>query len=139
MAIICPIPVWEACDRDSVDCARCGCRLDDEVYFTGDAYYCESCVLNLVADWTAEAEGYAAEHCRITAPLPPCDETCDPDSYLNYCRHNYTNYEELIQGLDRYDLADQVAYDAIRARIMELLEDRMAEDGADERASPGGH
>ena len=37
-------------------------------------------------------------------------------------RHGYTNYDELIRPLDRYDIEHQMYYQAIRNRIDELLE-----------------
>lgn len=81
----------------------------------------------------------AVSMCKATADFPVFDEseTWAPtpeqyergerdayteNSYRCYCRHSCTNYDDLIRNLDRHDAADQLVYDAIRARIDELVE-----------------
>jgi len=65
-----------------------------------------------------EAKAFAQENCRILR-RPEYHEG------MAYARHECTNYEALIAGLERYDGADQVFYWAIRERIEEMLEEAM--------------
>lgn len=87
-----------------------------------------------------QAAIFAEAQCRITRPLPEYDPDeefrCTPEEYENgdkasktpnahpcHCRHNGTNYDDLIRELDRSSATDQVVYRAIRDRIEKLLED----------------
>jgi hypothetical protein len=102
-----------------------------------------------------EAERYALENCRITKTLPEYDpqyrDARTPEEYRSgdqesytvnahrcHCRHNCTNYDELIKTFDRDSLRDNVFYEAIRERIEELLneveEGELLEDNEGEAA-----
>lgn len=76
--------------------------------------------------------------CCITKDFPEYDRSCEfrptpdeykigdreaytPNAYVCGCRHNCTNYNELIRALVKFDAADEVVYNAIRERIDELV------------------
>lgn len=142
---VCPTPVDEI-DGDDVSCAECGANLADEAYFDGDgAYYCEPCMDKFVKEVTWEAKEFAEENCRITEPLPRYDpeneyrctpeeyqmgarESYTPNSHMSHCRHNCTNYDELIAALDRDSVRDRIYYTAINVKITELLQERIETD-----------
>ena len=82
---------------------------------------------------------FAEECCRITRPLPEyqpeleyrCSpeeyrmgerESYSPNAYLCHCRHNCTNYDELVADLGKDSATDHVRYLTIRDKIHELLE-----------------
>ncbi len=134
------VPVVELDEEPA--CEKCRTRISGEAYPDDDGWYCESCMRERVFTFEAEARTYAEEHCRITKPLPwynPLDEyrctpeeyemgdreSCTPNAHACHCRHNCTNYDELIKPLDRGSVRDQVFYSAIRDRIEELLEEAM--------------
>jgi len=109
-----PTPVHEMFE-DGVDCEGCGEHLTDMAYYDGvGAHYCEDCIVGKIDEAKSEASEFAIENCRITKPLPYSD--------LGRCRHNCTNYEELIEKLNKDGVIDQVFYSAIRERIDELLD-----------------
>jgi hypothetical protein len=134
-----PTPVE---DEDGLPCAKCGQVLREEAYYDdGDGvHYCETCVKELIESLKGEAIAYAKEHCKITDPLEKYDSQyeyrCTPEDYAHgaresytenahmcHCRHNCTNYDELIKDLGRDSIAGRVYYTAIHARIMEMLEE----------------
>jgi hypothetical protein len=116
------------------------------VAYAADAgYYCEACIPAVAAEAEVEARAFAREYCRVTRPLPPYDPAreyrCTPEEYASgnresytrsahacYCRHECTNYDELVRGLDRPSVTDQILYAAIRERIKELLEEAREAD-----------
>lgn len=141
-----PIPVDEQF-REGVFCAECGEHLLGEACYDGiSRHFCEPCMERLVELAENEAETYAEENCRITKPLPKYDPRfeykCSPEAYeagakqsytenshMCHCRHNCTNYHELLKPLDKNigNVWHRVRYWAIRERIDELLEDAMEE------------
>jgi hypothetical protein len=144
------IPVAEVTQEDGEElrCTECDKLFgeDEEVAYFEDGYCCQTCAEERTEIAETEAKQFAEENCKITKTLPKYDPTqefrCSPDDYesgsresytrnshLCYCRHNCTNYDDLIKGLDKCDLEDQIAYEAIRCRIEELLRDQIEEDG----------
>jgi hypothetical protein len=92
----------------------------------------------VIKQWEAEAEQYAIENCRITKPLPEYDPkkhhavspeeyeagirlSHTPSSVMTTARHECTNYDELIRGLDTSSVRDEITYIAIRGRVEEML------------------
>ncbi|MDB5306552.1 MAG: hypothetical protein JWO38_754 [Gemmataceae bacterium] len=134
-----PIPVVDVFDEGYVDCDACGERLTDECVPDGcGGFFCVPCLKELLKEWEVEARQYAAENCRITRALPEYDpdlefrpspedyaagdrEAYTPNAHMAKCRHEFTNYDELIRNLDRDSMEDQVAYEAIVTRINALL------------------
>ncbi len=131
----------------AVKCTGCDNALDvdGEAYFGEDEdYYCESCANDNEEQVNQSAEEYAAATCEITQPLPReepfnchtnTERGPDENSYMNYCRHQCTNYDELIRGLDRHSLDGRATYEAIRERVTNLIEDKLAEMKRMEEAS----
>lgn len=140
--ILFPTPVSEIEEesetrKDGVVCDDCGTRLTDEAYWDEGECYCETCANQLVEETKIEAESYAREYCKITGPLP--EHNPDEESVIAHladCRHNYTNYEELLERLgrrlDRFSIVGKIYYQAIRLTIEELLEDMIDEMADDE-------
>lgn len=120
----------ESCSGSVLDC------LD-----SGAARYIDSegiCIECAESDHRDDATAYAEKHCKVTRELEeydstqryaPCPEAYalgDREAYTENSvyasnRHNCTNYDDLIRDLDRDSSRDRVYYDAIRARIDELL------------------
>ena len=136
---LCPVPAAEVFEGEDGYCSWCDALLV-QAYFVAGRHYCEACATELAREEDVEAREYTREHCRVTRPLPPYDPAleyrCTPEEYAGgaresytpnahacYCRHNCTNYDELIRGLERYCPLDQIRYEAIRSRIEELLEE----------------
>lgn len=66
-------------------------------------------------------------------------ESYTPNSHMCHCRHNCTNYDKLIEPLDRDIAVHQVYYDEIRDRITDMLENAIQEsDNGDIKATEGG-
>lgn len=139
-----PIPVEEI-DSENVTCAKCNKPILDEAYIAGfKIYICEECKERIAKRIEPKAASYARKHCKIIRELPkyhPENEyrcTSDeyemglrdsysPNSYMCDCRHNCTNYEELIRPLDSDNLWDGIFYLAICERITDLLNDKIDE------------
>jgi len=138
-----PTPVSEI-EADDVKCASCKKHLLVEAYYCKDEYYCEACLTSLVECENEEATIYAEEHCKITEPLTSFDSDyefrCTPEEYalgmresytanshLACLRHNCTNYDELIEPLDRENPIQNASYLAIRLRTDELIREKLAE------------
>jgi hypothetical protein len=139
-----PIPAAELGDEADAGAPRCADCDDapDLICFDGEGYYCEACMEMRVAGLISQGVAYARQHCAITTPLPEYDpsreekctreeyatgfkESYSPNAYRACCRHNCTNYEGLIKGLDKHshDVGDRILYTAIRERIEELLDE----------------
>ena len=120
------VPVTEL-DDEILFCEKCGKQLDS-VCFDDDRTYCEPCINEHLADLTATAVRYAEAQCKITGHLPKYDHTCTPEQYRAWCRHNCTNYEDLIKPLKRYTTrTDEVLHSAIRDRSDILVDDAIEE------------
>jgi hypothetical protein len=144
-----PTPVADIVEQqDEVRCLECNRLLGEHegAIFWGDVYRCEDCSYKVAEVLEVTAAAFAVEHCRITGKLPRFNPACEVrctmeeyaegfrdsytrNSHLCECRHNYTNYEELIENLDRDNVRDQIFYGAIRMRIDALLRERIEEDG----------
>jgi hypothetical protein len=134
-----------------VRCAECNRTFAENegvVYFE-DGCCCETCAEQRVKIAEQEAKEFAEENCKITKVLPkfnPAREfSCTPEEYeagnresytrsshLCHCRHNCTNYDDLINGLDPHDLVHAIFYEAVRSRIEGLLTDQIESDGDEE-------
>jgi DNA-directed RNA polymerase subunit RPC12/RpoP len=144
-------PVAEITEEgEELRCAECN-RLfgeEEEAVYWGDEYRCEDCSEKLVESVEAEVAEFAEQNCKITETLPkynPAHEfRCTPEEYesgskesythnshLCYCRHNCTNYDELIKNLDKLGdhLEGKIHYEAIRSRVDELLKEQIEQDG----------
>lgn len=133
-----PAPVREDYE-EGVQCADCDTHLPEEAYYDGiDEFFCKKCMDLRIEECHQEAVEFALENCRITSPLPEYESElelrCSPDAYamgdwacytpdyhMARCRHNCTNYDELIKDLDREAVPDRIYYNAIRERITDLL------------------
>ena len=133
------------CDCDGrFNCVRCLQWLcpecDGEPWIVIDAaLYCEGCSAIVIDERKAEIDEVVSE-LRITtkfakfdrrrrfAPTPREYDAGDREAYTEnstraYNRHNCTNYDDVIDGLDGDDALSQACYDAVRARVEELLDD----------------
>jgi hypothetical protein len=153
------IPVADISEKGVVRCAKCRRREREEVYYDGAGkYYCDGCIDDVIDKAKVEAIAYAEEHCKITSRLPEYDsihefrcspedyemgyrESYTPNAYMCHCRHQCTNYDELIDPLDTDTIEGEVYYKAIKARITELLEPevekRLYEDDEDDGTPAG--
>jgi len=124
-------------------CAGCGCDLrqkdpHSDIAMCENLVCCYSCMGAMMESWVEGAKEYAQANCKLTGTLPDYDESqefrCSPEdyemgdkvsyspnSYFAFCRHNRTNYDQLIKPLSKDDLKDRVYYRAIYTRICELL------------------
>ncbi|QEF97748.1 hypothetical protein Mal15_17920 [Stieleria maiorica] len=135
------VPVDEL-DLGDLFCLLCGDQIANEAYYADEfeGHFCGSCVEGYVNDIEQEAETHARAACRITAELPGFDaenefrcsqEDYDlgmrwsntPNSYLSACRHECTNYDDLIGACHKssQSIADQVFYAAIRERTDKMV------------------
>lgn len=137
-SLLAPVPVREARDNDeTIACAYCEeVQGDDrEVYSDTEGWLCHKCVLEIIEEARAEARDLVKK-CKITQPLLAFSEQYDEHAYLCHLRHNYTNYDELIEDLDRDSIWDQVVYHAVCDRIESLLCDAIEyEDEEDEEVA----
>jgi hypothetical protein len=139
-----PIPV-EDLDEELIECSECKAPIKTEVFFEGDDFICQPCFESSIE--AAEAEAAArVERCAIKSrPLPPYDPALEfaptpeeyamgdrvaysPGSYLTHCRHNLTNYDELIDDLDKERFLDSIVYVAVHNRILALVVEAVRED-----------
>jgi hypothetical protein len=118
----------------------------DECYYIeiGDEtfYVCLDCYPAFEEGHQIAAREYAKEELRIIKPLPAFVRseawTITPDeyergyriantenAYRTRCRHEYTNYDDLISGLDQYNLCDQIWYDVIRELVDEMIDEEI--------------
>jgi hypothetical protein len=127
-----------------VNCCVCRVEFTEDVFCDGiDGYYCEDCMDKLIESLETEAMDYAEKHCKITETIPKYypehENRCTPEEYemgyrdsytpnahLCCCRHNCTNYDELIRNLSRDEIPDKVYYTVIRNKIDELIEESIS-------------
>ena len=112
--------------------------LDGEAWLFDSDYFCEACGEDYLGEVETEAAAFALENVKLTREVElfdPAEEyratvsdyrmgvkdSHTPRAVYAINRHECTNYDELIQGLERGDPADCIRYDAIRARIDQLL------------------
>lgn len=147
-------PVAEITEEgEEIHCAECNSVFspDEDAVFWGSEYRCVGCSEELVKIVEAEAAEFARENCKITKPLPKYNPAyefrCTPEEYESglkesysrnshvcHCRHNCTNYDELIKDHSKNSelIEDGIFYLAIRSRIDELLSEQIEEDGDDD-------
>jgi len=119
--------------------------VDEAIYDVNGEYYCKACFAEMVRELQPEALAFATEQCKFISddlpifdPLeeyrPTREEYEAGEKYANtensfrcQLRHEYTNYDSLIAGLDRDVFYDQIIYAAIRARIMELVDEAIVQ------------
>lgn len=134
--------VSDNCDEPQTTPERCpgqlGIRCGDEAsYWIEGEGYCAAHITDEVGEMYGEAASeLAARHVYITGgDMPDADQVREgrdrglilTGDWFAYCRHTYSNYDELISRLDRNDLLDQVIYTAIRDRVYTLLEEYAAQ------------
>ena len=129
--------------KDSIDedfqCCNCGVRLVEEGVRDGVVLWCLPCIEPKVEKALREAEAVALKECTLHDDLPkfnaankfaPTPEEYEAgekfantaSSFRATLRHEYSNYDQLICFLDKYDFWDCIRYEAIRYRISELVE-----------------
>ena len=145
------MPVFEL-DSEDRSCCICESDLVGECYNVDDfeGFACEECMECYVEQITQEARQYAETNCKITNQLPFFDADnqfrCTPDGYaggnrysntpnafLAFCRHSFTNYEELIRDYSKsnYDVYDQIYYQEIKDWVQKIILDRIDESQPD--------
>ncbi len=132
----------EPCD-DCTTCARCGkplcrnCHPEDGWNTVDAELYCDDCTRVIIAenrDLIAEYVAAVAITGRIHwhdpahrfAPTPEAYAAGDREAYTEnsvraFNRHERTNYDDIVRDLDRDDALDRAIYEAVRARVEELL------------------
>lgn len=133
-------------------CSQCGAALESVGYFDDSdhhadsiKFFCEKCAQQAVDALVAEAEVFARTNCKITSELPPfyCDLEfrCTPEEYENGnresytenshfcgCRHNCTNYEELIsEHSDEWSMRGRAYYMVIHQVINNLIDEEISQ------------
>lgn len=117
-------------------CRECGMD-EPEAQAEFDDTLCLGCERTELFEFAEEdAKSFAESNCRITRRIPDFAGLDDDDEYgsvsylwsgydswLAYCRHKCTNYDELILGLDRDDPIHGRLYLEIKGRIHELIEE----------------
>ncbi len=139
-----PVEAIEEIVGPSPRCDKCKDELEEFGVCDGvDMYLCDSCAQGIYRETLDKANLFAAHECKITCDLPTFDpndawactreeyargdrESNTENAHRTRCRHCYTNYDDLIRGLDRDSLYDRAKYDAIRDRIDELIDDALA-------------
>ena len=128
--------------EEVIICCQCHCELrgNDRAFPVSEGEVCETCSPKYEASLTQKAERFALENCKILLPLPEYDDENEyrctpeeydagirdsntPNAYFTMCRHEYTNYDELIRPYPKNsdDLTDIMYYDAIQTQIYRLL------------------
>lgn len=133
-----PVPMCDACGDSFSD-------LDpgDDCSIQDGKYFCEVCGGARYESFDAEfekhreaAEAFALEHCKVfQLPEFDLDVNWDSDatdghsheSYINHCRHNYTNYESLLLELsgNRNSPENTAYYNAIKKRINDMIRETL--------------
>jgi hypothetical protein len=142
--ICCSVPVCDLGSDSTVTCRECRKPLsnEDECYSYSDGVFCLPCGDLLAANYWLEAREFAMARSAIKPDLPKYEGDssfkCTPEQYAAgekmsdtpnahfcSCRHEYTNYEQLIADLDCETLRDKLFYAAIRSRIDKLVAERL--------------
>lgn len=127
-------------------CGECSQIIVSDYCYTNDQHFCEECAPAIASRLYAEAAAFAFENCEVAERLPLYDESKrdapTPEEYADgyreaytenafrcMYRHRYSNYDELIRNLDKFDFADRIRYQAIRDRIEELIEQAIVASG----------
>lgn len=130
--------ILEMYGDDAPGCCCCEIKIDKDCHFIDPFYACERCFRELDRDAESQWREYARKNCKITEDLPEWDATTQwsitpedyesgaresntENAYRTTCRHEFTNYDELISSLDRFNPLDSIQYSAIRGRIDELI------------------
>ena len=132
----------EKSDEGKIQCLACDFYIVDKTFFVDELGYqmCEKCITSYINSLEFESEELAKRNCRITRKLPEYDGEsecqCTPsayetdgresnafDDYLTKCRHECTNYDDLIANLQRnsHAVCDAIEYLAIRNRTDRIL------------------
>lgn len=88
----------------------------DHCYELSGKLYCEECTRFELEDMGDEAFIFAEENCKVS--------DVDEFSNLAHNRHNNSNYDTLLEGLDRYDTKDRFYYSIIRDYINYLIKNK---------------
>lgn len=124
----------------------CDVQIVGQAFYAGEFehHLCETCVETYVREEEAAAKEFANEHCKITSRFPEYDDENEfrctpeeyemgerasntPNAYFTKCRHECTNYDELIQPFPKEsdEIADHVFYSAISRRIARIVIDEI--------------
>jgi hypothetical protein len=144
-----PTPAEEIAKQPAL-CVDCDRQLVGDAYFDDEVqdYLCEECMQDQIEMYEEEANEFAATNCKIVYPLPEYDAENEcrctpeeyargeklsntPNSYRAACRHEYTNYEELLEDVERDSIRGKVFYEVIRTKIDDLLEDAILQQQPD--------
>lgn len=123
-------------------CECCGEDITDDCHFTDPGYQCQDCHSVFVGMEESKAAIYAADELKITVPFPRFDSmeawSISPDeyesgdrvsntenAYRTRCRHENTNYDQLIGNLSTDCEVDQIKYAAIREAADQLVNEEI--------------
>lgn len=121
------------------NCSDCESPINGDHRVIDSDYICEPCFETLERDTESEATQFAQQNCIITETLPAWDASMTwplvPDdydldnrvsqirnAYRSWCRHNFTNHDELASSLDKCNPLDLVRLSAISDRIDLLID-----------------
>ena len=128
-----------------IDCRVCEDDIVGDYQLYSDDFICCSCAEQMAEDLKSQAIDHASSACKLDAELPIFDpatsRTITPDEYANGAResntenayrcrlrHDFSNYDTLISQLDRDCCIDSITYQAIRARMDEMIDERIDDD-----------
>ncbi|HQX50739.1 MAG TPA: hypothetical protein PLY87_02345 [Planctomycetaceae bacterium] len=121
-------------------CMECKDEMIEWGVFDGvERYLCESCAETICCELIPTAKDAAMNSLEFTCELPTFDpakawactskeyemgsrESYTENAFRTHCRHQCTNYDELIADLDRDNMYDQVSYQAIRCHVDRMID-----------------
>lgn len=122
-------------DEDTIPpeaaCAFCGSTRRDDLrpYEAEEDFHwaCNCCAESEMHEaYEEDARLFAQANCKLTHPLARCDGVIEERVVDNHNRHVNTNYDALLRPLPNkwhHDVKASAYYQAIRARMRELLEE----------------
>ena len=99
---------------------------EDEPHYddwSGDCL-CEKCVKPFQEEFQRQAKQFAEKNCTV-GELKDYDRAKAPRHYLASCRHNCSNYEELLYISESAYYGRDILYEEIKARINQLVKDQI--------------
>jgi hypothetical protein len=128
--------------EEDLICAGCQQPIKDEwaemvneTPLEANAYH-SKCLKKLKEEIVEEAKAYAIEQCQV-GRSPNYVPVIPPREYMNELRHVYTNYDTLLDELERGTLYGDIYYAAIRARMEFLLDNIVSSSSSSGRVSIG--
>lgn len=136
-----PLIAAETATSNTQRCGRCGVQLEGDHSYVHEfaSTLCQQCFDAYLSEVEADAMVYAEREVMITKKLPDADsETwvcCTPDNrleiepakvadfYLEHCRHECTNYDQLLSQFNTRPVAiyARIYRQAILDRVDELI------------------